>query len=157
MKDFITGVTLFSIGILSFFWVVPNGVDNFAESPSIALSASFWPYVIVVAFSVLGFLLLVQGLLNWLKNTQKEKKGFSIPWAMAVAILLLFPYYYLAEQAGFLVASMFAFAVYALLAGEKNYKTLACFTVLVPIVITVFFVQVAQVLVPLGPFGGLFS
>lgn len=157
MKDFITGVVLFAAGILSYFWVVPNGVESFGDSPSIALSASFWPYLIVVGFSALGFLLLMQGFFNWIKNAGKEKAHVAIPWAMAIAILLLFPYYYLAEQAGFVVASMFAFAMYALLAGEKNYKSLACFTVVVPIVITVFFTQVAQVLVPLGPFSSLFS
>lgn len=158
MKDFVTGVVLFVIGLLGLFWVIPHGVGGFGGEASIALSASFWPYAIGSLFTVLGFILLVQGGLELARAPkEKDRIPYVIPWNMLLAILLLIPYYLFAERFGFLLTSVVAFAAYALLAGEKNYKSLAVLAVVVPLAITVFFIQVAQVLVPLGPLSGLLS
>lgn len=158
MKDLVTGIVLLTLGGVGLLWAVPNGISGYEDSPSIALSASFWPYAILVLFTGLGLVLLAQGGIA-IKESTKEKNHipYAIPWHMIAAILLLIPYYYLAETLGFLLTSMLAFGAYALLAGEKNYKSLVLLAVLVPLVITVFFIYVAQVLVPLGPLSGLLS
>lgn len=158
MKDFITGVALFGLGLIGLFWVIPQGVGSFGGEASLALSASFWPYAIGSLFTVLGFMLLVQGGLELARSPKKkDRTSYVIPWSMVLAILLLIPYYLFAEKFGFLLTSMVAFAAYALLAGEKSYKSLAVLAVVVPLAITVFFIHVAQVLVPLGPLSGLLS
>ncbi|AQS51523.1 hypothetical protein PAEH1_08055 [Paenalcaligenes hominis] len=80
-----------------------------------------------------------------------------LPRDVLWAVFFLVPYYFLAQSIGLLLASMIAFAAYALLAGEKSYKKVALLSVVVPAFITLFFIYIAQVLVPLGPIDVLFS
>lgn len=158
MKDFITGIVLFGFGLLILFWAIPSGVGGFGVEAPIALSASFWPGAIMTIFTALSFMLLMQGGLALIKESKhRPRSSFVIHWNMVIAILLLIPYYLFAERFGFLLTSIFAYALYALLAGERNYKSLVILAVIVPLAITVFFVYVAQVLVPLGPLKSLFS
>lgn len=155
MKDFLVGLLLLGLGVFGLLWIIPNGVNG-GEVTSVALSAAFWPVAVVVLFTLFGLILTVQaGVACWQRKEPSPDQG-GLSLGMCVAIFLLIPYYFLAESYGFPLASIFAFAAYALLAGEKNYKGLAFLSVVVPMAITVFFVQIAQVLVPLGPLGSLF-
>ncbi|MCQ9617811.1 tripartite tricarboxylate transporter TctB family protein [Paenalcaligenes niemegkensis] len=149
---------MFILACLSLVWAIPAGVIQFGEPESLALSAAFWPYVIASLLGMLGFLLLVQGGLAVLQGKGSQQTPIcSKSLRVLYSVLLLIPYYFLAESIGLLLASVLAFAAYSLLAGEKNYKKLTMLAVVVPAAITVFFIHVAQVLVPLGPVGHLFS
>lgn len=159
MRDFLAGLVIGVLGLFSWFYLIPYGVQQYAEAPSLALSATFWPYVITVLLMGLGGCLMLQGGLSLRSQAStravapKEKLPKEVLWA----VFFLVPYYFLAQSLGLLLASAIAFAAYALLAGEKSYKKVAVLSFVVPAFITLFFIYIAQVLVPLGPIDGLFS
>lgn len=159
MRDFLTGLFIGGLGIVAWFYVIPEGVQQFAEPPNLALSATFWPYVVAALFIGLGGSLAVQGgvSLKRQRSNPTSMERTPLPRDVLWAVFFLVPYYFLAQSIGLLLASMIAFAAYALLAGEKSYKKVALLSVVVPAFITLFFIYIAQVLVPLGPIDVLFS
>lgn len=162
MKDLITGSILLLLSLFAVLWLIPQGVMQVVPADNIALSARFWPYVVGGLLVVLSALLLIQGAMQWQRQLRHRKEDAAAPrvvwqWGVVAAIALLVPYYFIAENLGFLVASILAFASYALLAGERNIRSVVCWSVVVPTLITVFFVNVAQVLMPLGPLTAWFA
>lgn len=159
MRDFLTGLVIGGLGLFSWFYLIPYGVQQYAEAPSLALSATFWPYVITALLIGLGGCLMVQGgvRLRLQPSTSSVVPKSKLPKEVLWAVFFLVPYYLLAQSLGLLLASVIAFAAYALLAGEKSYKKVALLSFVVPAFITLFFIYIAQVLVPLGPIDGLFS
>lgn len=162
MKDLITGGVLLLLSVFTVSWLIPHGVIQITAADNIALSARFWPYVIGYLLLVLSALLLLQGVVQW--RAQSRTKATAQPssatvwqWGVMAAIALLVPYYFIAQSLGFLLASILAFASYAMLAGERNMRSVVCWSVVVPTLITVFFVNVAQVLMPLGPLTAWFA
>lgn len=165
MKDFISACLLIMLSVGMLTWLIPLGVENAGAGDNLALSPAFWPQIVAWLSLGLSLLLALQSGIQMLgasrifnaadspaSMTPASNRGFE--WRELLAILLLLPYYLLMLSLGLLLTSMIALAIYSLLAGERNYRAIAIWSVLGPLALTLFFMKVAQVLIPLGPLKG---
>lgn len=170
MRDAFSGVAVFGLSVFALLWLIPNGIDS-SERASSVMSAAFWPTITAVILLVLGLALSVQnGIALYQRgldprgadsgdrgsedDTHQDVTRF-IPVLIAVALLV--PYYYFSVHMGLVLPSIGAFGLYSLLAGERRYLTIACWAIATPVITTLFFRVVAQVLIPLGPLASLFK
>jgi hypothetical protein len=158
MRDVISGGAIAVLGALALIWLIPAGVSAPRNLPNIALSPVLWPQIIAVFLLASGLVLAVQA---WRRqraaspSVSKEKRTTDRRRVLT-AIALLLPYYLACQWFGLLVPSIVAFGVYTLLAGDRNPALTAVFAVVLPGALTLFFIHVAGILIPLGPLAGLF-
>lgn len=168
MRDIMSGAVLTALSLFALVWLIPAGVEGAGQAAGIALSPSFWPSVVAAMGMVFGIVLTIQAIAKRLQarqlvshessnagNAQPAEDG-EINWRMLLAVVLLVPYYYLTVHLGLLLASIAAFMAYSVLAGERNFRSVACWALIGPVTITLFFITVAQVLIPLGPLSRFF-
>ena len=166
MKDFISACLLIVLSLGTLSWLIPLGVEDAGAGDNLALSPAFWPQIVAWLVLGLSLLLALQSGIRLLTATRTRSasdapapataarsRGFE--WRMLIAIVLLLPYYLLMPSLGLLLTSMLALAAYSLLAGERNYGAIIAWAVLGPLALSLFFIKVAQVLIPLGPLKGL--
>ena len=166
MKDFIVGVVMTAFAATALLWLIPTQVAP-GYGGGAALSPRFWPTVIAVVILLLGAVLSAQALLRLrrkasARETRTETAATpatapeSSPWAVWTAVFMLVPYYYLSLQLGLLLSSVLAYVAYSTLAGERNVTSILAFAIAGPLVLTLFFIIVAQVLIPLGPLSSIY-
>lgn len=158
MKDVITGIALILLSLFGIHWLAPNAIEEVGPAPNLAMSPSFWPVVIFYFILVLSVLMTIKAVVVWARNraAEHESVNYRGMGKVLLAIVLLVPYYYLGLTLGLLIASCIILAVYSILAGERCFKSISAWSIGAPLVLTLFFGKVAQVMVPLGPLKGLF-
>lgn len=162
MRDLIEGVIFVFIGLFVMYWLIPAGVQVPSRMPNPALSPAFWPGIVSGLLIASGALLTIQSGVRLLRFGGGQKKpevsGEELPVGFlkpALALGLLVPYYLACLYLGLLIPSIFAYVAYAFLAGQRSVPVLLCSGVLLPVAVTLFFVKIANILIPVGPLDGL--
>ncbi|MGI9301782.1 MAG: tripartite tricarboxylate transporter TctB family protein [Gammaproteobacteria bacterium] len=161
-RDIYLGAFIIVVSLAMLFVVIPAGVDSPAEVPILALAPSFWPNVVVIFLGVVGFIILVQGFTSRravktpdADSATANRLPFSPATArVAVAVALLFAYYWLLKLSGFVAASVAAIVAFTLLSGERRYWIFVPVAVLLPVTLYYFFSKVANIYLPLGVLEG---
>lgn len=172
-KDTVVGGTVVAFALLELFFLVPYGVDDPGTVDVMALGPNFWPTVIGVFLLFMGSLVIGQDVLRrrtrafvpeppdspdspaTVATVDGEENGPAllapVPRTIA-AVALLFVYYAVLDPLGMVAASMLAMAAFTLLAGERRLTIVIPLALAVPVVLFLFFREIAQVSIPLGLF-----
>lgn len=155
MRDLLTGLLIALLGVGLMLWVIPAGTSAPQGGGNLAHSPAFWPRILAVVLLLAGAALALKAIPQSARNTAAAMDAQSgrsaTSWRFWASLALLVPYYAACVQFGLLIPSMVAFVAYGLLAGERRYGVLLLSGVLMPLLLTLFFIHLADVLVPLGP------
>lgn len=148
-REIILGLSIVVLALLALFIVIPAGVDPPSNMSLLALAPDFWPNVVMIFMALIGVIITLQGYVKQPRASSDESR--SVLRAM-VAIAMLFVYYGLLQQLGFVAASMLTMLAFALLVGEWRLYYVVPLALLLPILLYYFFTHVAIVSIPLGVF-----
>jgi len=157
-ERFIGGGVL-ALGGAVFFYLIPAGVDSPANVAHLSLAPDFWPRIVAVVLALTGLLLMLKPGAAAVDESPRESPAPSSTVArvlrLGVVLAALFGFYALIPHAGMVVPGMvFIFALLGF-AGERRWRLMATVAVGVPLLLYVFFTQVAGVPIPLGVFESL--
>lgn len=165
MRDLLLGLFFLAFGILAVTWMIPVSIVAPSHLPLAALSPTLWPKIVAAMIAITGAVLAVQGGLGIRRIREKNSSDAATDGPpvtlgrhtlrVVVAMLLLIPYYIACQRFGLLLPSIPALAAFALLAGERSYLPLAVTALALPIALAWFFLNVANVIIPLGPLTGM--
>lgn len=159
-KDIGLGLFLLAAALVMLFWIIPVGVQTPSSARNPILTPPFWPRLIMMALAGFSLVIVAQGA----ARVRRIRRGIADDVAIAprldafgafkiaVAIALLFVYYWSLTWGGLVVPSMLAILVFTALYGEKRFQYFAPTALLFPLAIYYFFVKIAQVPIPLGVF-----
>ncbi len=153
--------TLVSLWIIPEYIVMPSSVQMTGVSPS------FWPKVTSWSLVVLGLILAVTSYTRLQRakqaagsSEQGEAGSPAVPKInprvavkVVVTIGAMMVYYFLVDVLGMMLSSILALFFYTLLYGEKRFKITVPVAVLVPVLLYLFFVKVANIPMPQGILG----
>lgn len=148
------GVTC--LGLILLVIIIPYGVDVPAYAEMAALAPNFWPQLISCFITVAGIGLLVTGLRTKETLTAGEdKEDDSYPLGVQLlrfvfAFGLLFMVYFCIDYLGMVVTTFIATLSFLLLGNVRKVSMLVGISVLLPCILYVFFVYVANVPLPIG-------
>jgi putative tricarboxylic transport membrane protein len=157
----IEGVVVFLLGVLMYFVLIPVGIDSPSNLDHITLSPNFWPSIISAIFGLMGLLMII------MPDKKKDEVNLELAEAaeiinlpyyfyrLTVVLIALFCFYFLIDSLGMVVPGIVVIFSMMLFAGEKRIAFAIFISVLVPILLYVFFVHIASIPIPLGIFESL--
>jgi putative tricarboxylic transport membrane protein len=156
----IEGAVVLLLGVLLYFVLIPVGIDSPNNLEHITLSPNFWPSTISAIFGLMGFLMLIlpvkkrEGDSALEETFEKENLPYYF-YRLAVVLIVLFCFYFLIDTLGMVVPGTVVIFGMMLFAGEKRIAVALFIAVLIPVLLYVFFVYVANIPIPLGIFESL--
>lgn len=146
------GVSVFAIGAITLFVLIPIGIVSPSDVPTLALAPEFWPIVIASTFTLMGILLAVlPGHVDQESRAEIQMLPTRSPRLLAI-LAALFVFYFLVPYIGMVVPAMFIIFGLSWFAGERRWMMLIVISVMIPIILTLFFLFVANIPIPLGMF-----
>ena len=148
----LTGVFVTALGPLTIFVLIPFGIVSPSDVDILALAPEFWPLLIASVFTLMGILLTIlpdktedESLID--RNFLKRR----VPRLAAILAVLL-AFYFVVPVAGMVLPAMILIFGLSWFAGERRWKLLILLSSIVPILLVLFFVLVANIPIPLGIF-----
>ena len=169
MREMLVSISVLVLFAFVMWWLIPAGIDMAGMSRYSLHSAAFWPTLMAAILVLLSALLVLQNIVRRWRHaatgrpsadqdaSSREAADQDFPVRMVIAVCALVPYYLLLKPLGLLLPSALAFLIFSLLAGEHQYRSVVLWSIGVPVVTTLFFMYVGQVLIPLGPLSPLFK
>ncbi len=157
-KERLVGGGVLLLGLLSFFVLIPAGVDTPASIGHLSLSPDFWPRIISGVFALMGLLMLINP--DKASGEAAEEDSAATAWKerfprLAVVLAALFCFYYIIPHLGMVApGAVFIFAL-MWFAGERRYPLMAVISTTTPLLLYFFFAYVANIPIPLGIFESL--
>ena len=153
-NDRLIGAGVTVLGLLLFFALIPAGIDTPGSVDHITLSPDFWPRIISVIFALMGLVLLIKPgkIPDGADDVIDPKSWPSRLPRLAVVLTALFAFYFLIEHLGMVASGIVLIFGMMWFAGERRYWLMATIAVAVPLLLYFFFVQVANIPIPLGIF-----
>lgn len=150
------GVAVVTIGALALFVLIPVGIVSPSDVPALALAPEFWPFVIASVFTLMGvFMTIAPGSID--QETVAElqlipKRILRLTGFLAV----LFGFYFVVPYFGMVVPAMAIIFGLCWFTGERRWLLLMLISLLIPFVLTLFFIFIANIPIPLGIFEFLY-
>lgn len=173
-QELYTGIGVVVIAVLAYLVAIPAGIVVPDDIEIRALSPDFWPLIVVAVLGLAGISLIFQGLagMGLLQRKQatsgagqagaasKDEGNDALPLAkaaprVAIFILCLFLIYFAISLIGMVATTIPALLFLAWFAGERRWKIIVPLAILLPVVLYIFFVYVANVPIPNGIFENL--
>ena len=152
----LVGLAVVAIGLFTLFILIPYGIVSPSDIPTLALAPEFWPLIIASVFTLTGVLLAIL-------PATTEKSRFVEPnfWKQRVPRLflllaVLFGFYFLVPFTGMILPAILLIFGLSWFAGEKRWKLILVLAFIIPIVLSIFFIYVANIPIPLGLFEFLY-
>lgn len=151
------GVAVVTIGALALFVLIPVGIVSPSDVPALALAPEFWPFVIASVFTLMGIIMTIApGSID--QETVAElqlipKRILRLTGFLAV----LFGFYFVVPYFGMVVPAMAIIFGLCWFTGERRWMLLILISLLIPFVLTLFFIFIANIPIPLGIFEFLYS
>lgn len=156
-NDALLGLFLSTFFAFVLFVMIPKGIDVPTVHDPGQLSPSAYPlWIATVAFSLSLLLTFVSLFRARLSSRQMVR---HVPWDVVFrvgagfALLMLFGVF--SQEIGMILGSFLLYAFYAGLSGERNWTRLILVDVCLCCLLYFFFVKLAALPVPLGPFQSL--
>ena len=155
--DFILGIIVIALAIVGTFFFIPKGVVLPEDIETRALSPDFWPLTIMIILGLAGIALTVQAKFGNTPQSDGDDESQMRPLGeglIRVILLIagLLAMYFLIPHIGMVIACAITFALMTLFAGERRMKYIIPIAILLPVLLYVFFVYVANVPLPTGVF-----
>ena len=150
------GLCLIAVAACLAFVAIPLGVTRPTSVASLPLSPVFLPYLLSALIGVFAILHIIAAFTVPHPPIANSDDGTAHPrWLLRGALVatLLLGYLMLPQFIGMLPTAIALTVTLMRLGGERRLLVLAAFGVLMPLVIYLFFVFVAQVPMPTGVFG----
>ena len=156
--------TNFWSGILMVFLVsltlitvlIPEGIDAPKKVRYAALAPSYYPYIVSTILLLLGSVIIFRS-----RNETAEQPDPNVhPQALkrlSKFIVLLAIFAASLEWAGFILSSTVALMTVLILAGEKRLFIIIANSLIIPILLYLFFYKIAGIPIPLGITAFLFQ
>ena len=146
------GVAVVATGALTLAVLIPAGIVSPSDVPALALAPEFWPFVIASVFTLMGILMTIApGATDRETMTELQlipKRIVRLTGFLAV----LFGYYFVVPYLGMVIPAIAVIFGLCWFTGERRWMLLVLISLLVPIVLTLFFLFVANIPIPLGIF-----
>lgn len=161
-KDIVFGAALLVLSLAVLFWLIPVGIDSPGKIRNPALAPAFWPRLIMIGMTALSVILIAQGVLALRRSGGGDDLLDDAPARdvvgeikMLVAAAVLFVFAWSMTWGGIVVPSMAALIFYMALHGERRVWIILPVAIGLPVALYLFFLEVAQVPMPLGVFEDL--
>ncbi len=156
-RNQVTGIFVLIFGLLAYFVLIPYGIKVPKNIELVSTSPAFWPSIIAVVVAILGGVLIIPERGNAIDDVDVV---IGTPWSirlprLLVVGVLLFGFYFLIDQLGMVVPSMVLIFTLMVYSGYRRWGLMVFLSLLVPIILYVFFVYVANIPIPLGIFESL--
>ena len=156
-SDFILGLVIIALAVAGTFVFIPNGIVLPDDIETRALSPDFWPLTIMILLGISGIALLLQARLAGSPEADEREQAMMRPFGeglfrVGLLIIWLLLMYLLIPQLGMAVSCAITFIAMTIFAGERRWKYILPIAVILPLVLYLFFVYVANVPLPVGVF-----
>ena len=148
----LTGVAVTAIGVTTLFLLIPVGIKSPSDVPSLALAPAFWPTVIASIFTLMGIIMTITPGRTDEETLAEIRMIPARSLSLAAFLAALFVYYFLVPVAGMVAPAMVLIFGLCWIRGERRWPLLILLAVLTPTVLTVFFLFIANIPIPLGIF-----
>lgn len=160
MRDVVFGLGVAAVALLFALIVIPAFISVPGSVKAAPLSPAFLPYVLTGLIGLLGLVCATQSLIG--QGVPKEDgEGFDPAngWFFKTLLLaaVFMSFWWLPELVGTLPVAIAAMAVLLVIGRERSLVRGAAVAVLVPVLVWLFFVEIAQVPLPEGPIEELIS
>jgi len=160
-RDLWLGAGLAILSALLYLVVIPVGVRVPSSVRSPVMSPDFWPNIIALFMLGVSALLLLRGLIAWRRGQlvahrsseaigEDESAGWNGRARAIAVIVLMFVYYWLILKIGLVPASMVSMLAVGLTTARPKIIALSIATPALPLLIYLFFYEVARVPIPGG-------
>lgn len=140
------GVALFSLILIS--WLIPGFVSDYTTGGR-GLSPRFFPYLIAIILALLSLLLLYKNL-RQTAGPVEPGKGKVIDRSTIICIVFFLVCQQSIAFIGLIPASFITLIVLMFLYGFRNWLTIGAFSIILIVVLSMFFEKVALVPLPRG-------
>jgi len=144
-RDFILSIICLGFSLVLLLWLIPNYVLDYGMGGKV--SPRFFPYIIAGSILILSIAFLIQTIKNE-KGAQADARKFDTP--TIICIVSFFAYQQLITIIGFIPASFLYTICLMLLYGVRSKMTIGIFSVILILILSFFFENVAQVPLPKG-------
>lgn len=155
-NDTLLGLFLSAFFAFVLFVLIPKGVDVPTVYDPGQLPPSAYPTWIATAALALSLLLTF---LSLRRARSASPQAARFPWGAALRIgsgfVLLLIFWLFIQEIGMILGSFLLYALFAALSGERRWARLILVDVCLCCLLYVFFVKLAALPVPLGPFRSL--
>ena len=162
-RDIFAALLFLTLGLLTVFLLIPQGVKVPSNIKNAALSPDFCPRIIAFGAILSSVFLLVENTLikppvaeaDEEADAAAQYKLATLPGTLRTVILIvaLFGFYFSLTFLGVVVASIVLICAMMLFFGERKFWLVAILGIGTPVLLYLFFRYVASVPIPLGVFG----
>ena len=148
-KSLLAGMMMLIVGLLLFFVLIPYGIDSPKKIRYAALSPLYYPKIVAVALSIIGFAIMVK---SW-RQTELETLEPQHPngkFRIIGFLLILAIYATTLDFFGFVLSGTLTLTASFLLAGERRIIVITTIALSLPIMLHLFFYKIANVPIPAG-------
>ncbi len=146
------GVAVVAIGAIGLFVLIPVGIVSPSDVPALALAPEFWPFVIASVFTLMGiFMTIAPGSTDQETVTELRLMRTRI-LRLTGFFAVLFGFYFVVPYVGMVVPAIAIIFGLCWFTGERRWLLLLLISLLIPFVLTLFFIFVANIPIPLGIF-----
>ena len=163
--DLSLGIFIIALAALAVLVLIPAGIVLPDGIEIAALSPDFWPMIIIVVLGISGVIVVIQALTTMRSRAtgndgtpQEEELAEELHSApvqaarLGLVVLWLLAVYLLIPEIGMVSAMVVTLAFLAWFAGERRWRLIVPIAIVLPIVLHLFFVYVANVPLPVGLF-----
>lgn len=150
LKDLSLGVFVTVFFSFIYLVVIPMEVPVLATVRVPALSPDFWPKILTICLILLGILQIVYTLLHKFVEPVSEVLSREDVIRVLLVSAIMLAYVVFIPYLGMLCTSIVAMALSILVFGERRPVMVVTLSVLLPVGLQLFFVKVANILIPTG-------
>ena len=164
------GLAVVVLSLVGLFVAIPLGVDAPEDIEVRPLAPDFWPFIVLVFAGLAGAVVTLEGLVSRRKWThapdvgsktetgseeeapEQDRPAAEAAARVAATIGALFLLYFALPYTGIVAGCMLLLLFMLRFTGERRWHIILTITVVLPLLLYVFFVYVANVPMPMGIF-----
>lgn len=150
------GVVVFLFTMFTLFYLIPTQIMVPSTVKVFYMSPAFFPQMLTGILAVLALTLVIwPGSTARVEEVEEDESGesrteFNYQKVTITFIILLIYAFILIKFLGFLFATILVLAALMLYAGNRNYRSIALLSILIPVILVLFFSKFAYVPFPKG-------
>ena len=168
-REIALGITIIVLAAIGAFIAIPVGIVMPENIAVLALAPDFWPLIVVAMAGLAGVAIAVHGVADLRQSRhaeatpmlsddyaldidRDERPFLEALMRVAITIAVLFALYFAIPLAGIVLCTSAVLVFLTFFAGERRWRIILPVAVLLPLLLYVFFVHIANVPMPLGVF-----
>ena len=151
-KTLSLGLFFVGVSLFNHFYVIPNQIFVPQQASFPGLSPAFYPKILTILLGFLGIVLAVQSLRSsYMKEERSEQVIGITAFSRYISVIALSALYvYFIDLAGWLSTTIVILFVLMRLYGSKRWFLIFTLSIIVPLILFLFFEKIALVRLPRG-------